>query len=504
MSTLLAKIRWGRSLGVHIARDRLVLTEVGATPVGVKVLAAWTIPVGAQGPGAALGDWLMAHWTLRQRRQSPICIGLPAEQVFFTTRRAETGEASAEPATLETLLASAAGSIDPAAAAGDFLAFKSTGLLGYSLAACRKELAASLLEAMRLAGVASVRLEPGPWPLLTLADRDHAPPKGWKAFVRVLLDESGGLAALVSAGRPLLWRRFAFGPNPPGQILAAAVRYLLVSAEGLAPQKVQGVMVQGDAAAELAAQLASHEAMPPVEAFASGPYGDVLASLAMALSARDKSPDAFDLLRNLRPRATLAQTFPRKLAAAMAAAVIALAGWLWSAGADAQDQCEALGRQNASHAWAATQKTADLEKEHKALSEEVAAIQKFLGTRVTWSDYLADLPTRLPPNACLQGIAGTYEFQVGNSSLQKKANRSLTLRGMARFVDHNSAPREIDALLESLRGMDLLKRDFPMVILAEIKWRHDVGTDVALFSIIAMPKVKAVAAAGDKADKEGS
>ena len=40
------------------------------------------------------------------------------------------------------------------------------------------------------------------------------------------------------------------------------------------------------------------------------------------------------------------------------------------------------------------------------------------------------------------------------------------------------------------------------VILAEIKWRRDVGTDVALFSIIAMPKAKTVAAAGS--DKEGS
>ena len=500
MSTLLAKIRWGRSLGVHIARDRLVLTEVAATPVGIKVLEAWTVPVGAEGPGAALGGWLRTHWTSRQRRGAPICIGLPAEQVFFTTRRAESGEAT-QTATLETLLASAAGSIDPAAAAGDFLAFKSTGLQGYSMAACRKELAASLLEALQQAGDVSARLEPGPWPLLTLADRDSTPPKGWKTFIRILLDESGGLAALVSAGRPLLWRRFAFADESPGQVLAAAARYLLVSAEGLAPQKVQGVMVQGARAAELAAQIADRERMPPVEAFASQPYGEVLGSLAMAMSAREKSPDAFDLLRNLRPRATLAKMFPRKLAIGLAAAVAMLTFWLWSSNNDVEDQCASLRRQNASHAWATTQKTNDLEKERKALADEVTAIQRFLATRVTWSDYLRDLPTRLPPNACLQGISGNYEYQA-SSSVQKKANRSLTLRGMAQFADRNAAPREIDAMLESLRGVDLLKRDFPMVILAEIKWRRDVGTDVALFSIIAMPKAKTVAAAGS--DKEGS
>jgi len=63
--------------------------------------------------------------------------------------------------------------------------------------------------------------------------------------------------------------------------------------------------------------------------------------------------------------------------------------------------------------------------------------------------------------------------------------------GMVRFSDRGGAPKEIDAFLESLRGAELLKRTFPIVNLAEIKWRKDAAADIALFTIIATPVEKA-------------
>ncbi|MCE5325311.1 MAG: hypothetical protein LLG01_02740, partial [Planctomycetaceae bacterium] len=77
----------------------------------------------------------------------------------------------------------------------------------------------------------------------------------------------------------------------------------------------------------------------------------------------------------------------------------------------------------------------------------------------------------------------------------RKANQSLTLRGMARFADRGSAPREIDQFLDSLRGVAILKRDFPRLNLVEIKWRKDAASDIALFTILGLPKEKRAAGA---------
>jgi Tfp pilus assembly protein PilN len=154
-------------------------------------------------------------------------------------------------------------------------------------------------------------------------------------------------------------------------------------------------------------------------------------------------------------------------------------------------ECESLRQQNAGYAWAQTLETDAIERERKSLAGEVSAVQGFLGTRVIWSNYLRDLPTRLPTNACLQSLTGSYEMKITGKNETQRVNRSLTICGMARFTDRGSAPKEIDAFLESLRKADLLKQAFPVVRLAEIKWRKDAGADTALFTVIASPAEKA-------------
>ena len=131
----------------------------------------------------------------------------------------------------------------------------------------------------------------------------------------------------------------------------------------------------------------------------------------------------------------------------------------------------------------------DIDKERKTLSAEVTAVEKFLSTRIIWSDYLRDLPSRLPPNAYLSSVWGFAEFKgTGSKSRQVRTSRSLTMRGVTQFADRESAPVEVDAFLNSLRNVEILRRDFPLVTLAEIKWRREGGKDTALFTIIALPK----------------
>jgi len=148
-----------------------------------------------------------------------------------------------------------------------------------------------------------------------------------------------------------------------------------------------------------------------------------------------------------------------------------------------------LRRQSASHRWARGQAASAIDKERKQLSVGVGAMNKFLSTRIVWSDYLRDLPTRLPPNACLSSITGISELaDMGKGKQKRKAGKTLTLRGAARFDHRWKAPQEIDAFLAGLRNVELLRRDFPMVQLAEIKWRREGSKEIALFTIIALPR----------------
>ena len=77
---------WGRALGVYLAEGHLTLTEVASTLLGCKVLSTVRLPVGDGGPGKTLKAWLQVNVKPRRRRKLSVCIGLAAEQTFFTTR----------------------------------------------------------------------------------------------------------------------------------------------------------------------------------------------------------------------------------------------------------------------------------------------------------------------------------------------------------------------------------------------------------------------------------
>jgi len=490
------KIGWGRALGVYLAEGRLTLTEIAATPAGTKVLSVSSESIGEEGPGAALARWMESRLTVRQRRRLRVCVGLSAEQTFFATRA--MGEDRPETPTVDELLAaSPTASPDPASAAADFVRFKLAGNAICTIAACQRALAEGLYQSLRRLGVREFRMEPAPWSVLDVADRMGKSPKGWKTHLRVLLGGGKGLAMLVADGRPIFWRRFALPAAQEIPSIISAVRHLEIFAQqSLGIREIAGVILQGDVTAELADRFRDESGQETI-ATPHAPLDEKTYSLAMAQTARKVKPDSLDLFRTLRPPPTLREMFPARLAGALATGVALMALVLWDTSSDLEAEYRSLCGQCASHKWAAKEKTRALNKERKALMEEAGAVQKFLATRVVWSDYLRDLPTRLPTNACLTHTNGAFEMQDMSASKQKKkSHRSLTLRGMAQFSDRGSAPREIDAFLDSLRNVELLKRDFPQVSLAEIKWRKDVGGDSAIFTIVAMPKEKAVHQAG--------
>jgi Tfp pilus assembly protein PilN len=171
-----------------------------------------------------------------------------------------------------------------------------------------------------------------------------------------------------------------------------------------------------------------------------------------------------------------------------------------------------LKQRDSAYKWAQGKGKREIAKELKTLLSETEAVEKFLSTRIIWSDYLRDLPTRLPANVSLSNFVASCEFQETaekDSGIRRKINKSLSLRGMNFFNEGQASPEEIEGFLESLKKIDLLKRDFPKVQLTEIKWRKEGKGEAAIFTVLASPE-KAVKnkdkkdAKGEKGAKDSS
>jgi len=494
------------SLGVYLAKRQLTVVQVAWSLGGLKPVALQCIPLDEPaaasddgspppGPGAVLAAWLRSQFKPAQLGRLRVCVGLSPQQTYFTTCVLEepTQELPPPHALLARSGVSGMGDAERTAAAGHMVRL-GDGQIGCCLAACRRDLADEIHPALAPLGLKHFRLEPCAWSLGELAHRRCRGPRSWRWTVRVLLGGEHGLALLTCEGQSVLCRPFAVQQGPMASAATSAVRSLLAHARThLHVREVGGLVLQGQADETLAREVQEHTGLEALLSSDEGP-GEAALAAGLALSARRGAGEGLDLLTHLRAPPSIRQIFPRRLAACLLLAAALMAGLLWDRWTSLQRDAEVVARQNASRAWAASLALAQISDQRKALTGEVSAVHRFLSTRVRWSDYLRDLPTRLPPNACLSHVWGFCELGESNGKNKVKPAKSLTLRCLSRFGDRYSAPREIDTFLDSLSQVELLQRDFPLVKLADVKWARgaDGESEMAHFTIIALPREKDV------------
>ena len=506
------------SLGVYLAGRQLTVVQVAWSLGGFKPVALQCIPLdepapaptdapadnspppAPRGPGAVLADWLRSQFKPAQLGRLKVCVGLSPQQTYFTTCVLEESAQEAPPPHALLARSGVGGMSDPEriAAAGRLIRL-GEGQTGCCLAACRKDLADEIHQALAPLGLKHFRLEPCAWSLGELARRRCSAPHAWRATVRILLGDEHALALLTCDGRTVLCRPFPVAAGRAPAAVTSAVRSLLAHARtALHIREVGGLVLQGQVDETLAQQVQEQTGLETIHAGDEGPTEAVLAA-ALALSARRGPEDALDLLARLRPPPSIRQIFPRRLAACLLLTCALMGALLWDRWMNLQRDADIVARQNASRAWAQPLDFSRIADQRKALTAEVSAVHRFLSTRVRWSDYLRDLPTRLPPNACLSHVWGFCELGETGGKNKVKAAKSLTLRCLSRFGDRYSAPREIDTFLDSLAQVELLQRDFPLVKLADVKWARGAEGDseMAHFTIIALPREK------DRGERKG-
>ena len=200
---------------------------------------------------------------------------------------------------------------------------------------------------------------------------------------------------------------------------------------------------------------------------------------------------AFDLAGSLKPRLSLWQLFPWREAALQAALLACMAAFLVYRLCILDGSCATAQAHNTEHVWMESVPEVELEKQKRELQQKVTAVKKFLDSRIIWTSYGRELAASLPDSVFLTSFQGVSELGTGGSKQgQAKPKKSLVLRGAVSIPRDGLIPREIDRFLNTLRAHSMLKRDFPVVELADLKQPQETGgeTSFAFFTVVCLPK----------------
>jgi hypothetical protein len=307
------------------------------------------------------------------------------------------------------------------------------------------------------------------------------------------LDKQFALAVLCYKSRAIGWREFDGTSGEVGTAVKKAVVGLLTYArKSLSFDTPKAVRLEGKAPDVNKAAALLEEMGLRVEVREGSVSLGRDASLGVALAGLDGSPEACDLARSLRPPPRLRDLVPWGDLALAGAMLFVL--WVVMNGHFLHLH-RSLGRTLAETLRKPEIRNCsdeELKSQCSALASQVRAFNKFSDERETWGKYLAALPAWLPRQAHLVDMQGQAPLPVQKHGEAGKTDsqRSLLLTCAADLGSRGSAPAEVDQFVESLRSQKLLKRFFPTVELANVRWRKEGNTGRALFTVACLPQRK--------------
>ena len=499
MKSLLAGIGLPKAIGLYINKDTVHLSQVVSTPWGPVEVFRDSHTAAPDELGAVLQRLLAPLLGRRSLRQVPVAVGLPAGLTYFSTRPIQsTGNDVSPHVLLREALRSSNVSVDQMVV--DVVKTRPDKRQVASIVSCDRKYLTELLDSLQECGVRPHRAEPAPCALLRAAAGRHSLPRAHRAgrnaklLLRLFLGETQALAVLAANDNPLVWRSFSLPRGDEASALLSASRSLQTMS-GLCgvESPLDGVMLHGrpDLARLLDVDWVRQEMGVEVK-WSDGPaLDDSQIAFGLALGCLGDDQNAFDLARSVKPRAAFREVFPLREAALQAGLLLGVALLLFARSGNLDRSYLAVAAENAQHPWMAAMQTSQLENEKSRLKQRVAAVRKFLDTRITWTSYERDLAGSMPANVFLTSFQGVSELgSAGKKKSVAKPKKSLVLHGAAFVPPDGSMPQEIDRFLEILREHPMLARDFPVVELADLKQSKLVGNDtaVAFFTVVCAPK----------------
>ena len=494
MKRCLAKLAYHKAVGLYVGDDEVVLSYVAATPVGPVEIARQTTAYEPEELDAVIERILTPYRASGKRQGRCVSLGLPTDRVFFVTRPVRTSDSETPPhVLLREVLQSATISIDEMVV--DLMKTKPDKRLVASIVSCRKKYLTGLLTAVEgSGGVRVLRAEPAACALLRAAAERHRAPRRAKTVLRIFVGSERGLAVVATANMPFCWRFFSLPQGNEAAAILSIIRVLQTLAKHYGVEsppdavmlhgraELRGLLDDGGFQKQVAVPVTWHE----------GPgLDDSEIAFGLALGCLDQGTTTFDLARTLKRPASIRELFPWGELALQLALLLCVALFLTGHLNNLKSAHATAQAENAKRDWLTSVPEAKLLKEKKELEQKVVAIRGFLSSRIVWTAYTRDIPSRLPSNARLMSFFGVCELErQGKKKKSLKSKKSLVLRVEVPIPSDGSMPEEIDWFLDKLHGHPLLQRDFPIVELADIKrYQPFVGAQpVAQFTVICLPK----------------
>ncbi len=495
MKEWLAKYVIRKSIGVAISDQQVALCVVAFTPLG------W-VEVGRQVESSvpdrleeSLGR-LLAPWIGRGGKTSwPVTLGLPTLRVFYTTRPLSVANSSASPELMlqEVLQTPHAGSDDMAV---DLIKCSPGKRPLATLASCRKRYLSGLVTTLVERGARLSRAEPAPCALVRLAAARQRNPRGAKLVARLVLGPGQGLGILADGQHPLVCRSFALPDGGEPQAIFAALSALRMLARSCGiGLPIDAVVIHGRPDLGPMFDPAEFRSRTEADLFRSDTPDLDAASMALgsALGAMSTGP-TFDLARNLKPQSGFREIFPWGETALQVAMLVCVSLFLWRTDCSLKEILRAAEAKTARIRWLRGVAESQLLKDKASLEQKTEAAEKFLASRIDWSEHTREVADWLPENVHLMSLQGTADLvPAGPSKGGPKPKKSLVLHLSTPIPEHGA----IDRCLASLGRQALLKRDFPSMKLADMKWNPPLAgkEPVATFSVVCEPKADAGAMA---------
>ncbi|MCE5268191.1 MAG: hypothetical protein LLG00_09935 [Planctomycetaceae bacterium] len=498
MKSLIAKLSLQKTIGLYLGEHEVAVSQVAATLLG-------PVPVVAARADFANDDWLEAAKELLKpfvgRRGRPsVAIGLPVSRVFFATRLI----AGDRPAAPEPVLQKAISSpnINVSDLTVDLLWSEAANKANAAtIAVCRKRYMNGLMESLGPLNIRLQRAEPAPNALVRLALLQRRFPRSAKMLLCVFLGDGQGLAVMVCDRMPWAWRAFPMTPGNEATAILSAARNLRTQQSYYGLEfSPQFAVIHGRP--DLHERLQEEGLPSSIETrvlWQKEPGLDAAAiALGLAIGGLTPEAKAFDLSKSVKPRPSLWEIFPW---GDLAFTSVLIAATALSLGAHATKLDESLAvaqARRSKYKYPRTITAQALEKEGKDLDEKVAAVRKFLDTRIGWSSYTADLAERLPAGVVLDSFNARCGLPTGRAA----GSKAMTLAATAPMGPDGAAPREIDAFLNSLRHDPVVQRDFASAELTGIKpGASQSKMPRASFGIVGIPKPAGAPAAAPPAKK---
>ena len=493
MKRLLEKIGLPKAIGLYIDDHAVTVSLVVSTPFGPVEVHRNSENAGPDGLPDVLRRMVTPLLGRHKVRQVPVVIGVPASRVYFTTRPIQSTSSDPSP---RVLLREALRSVDISVneMVVDVIKAQPDKRSVASLVSCNRKYLAGLLGSLQDCGIRPLRAEPAPCALLRTAAKRHRTGRNAKVVVRLFLSDTRALAVLLVNDLRVVWRFSNVSRGDEASAILSASRSLLtVSRDCGIESALDAVMLHGrpELAQLLDVPWMEEQLGVPLEWFKGPSLDDSQIAFGLALGCFDHDQYAFDLAGSLKPRLSLRQLFPWREAALQAALLACMAVFLVYRLCILDGACAVAQAHNTQHTWMESVPEVELEKQKRELQQKVTAVKKFLDGRITWTSYGRELAASLPDNVFLTSFQGVCELGTGGGKQgQAKPKKSLVLRGAVSIPQDGLMPLEIDRFLNTLRAHPMLKRDFPVVELTDLKQPRETGdeTSFASFTVVCLPK----------------